>query len=62
MAMTRRLLIYLELERLTLILDEQSDSAADALRDAMDPIWYSLNAEERRILDERRIGRINLGD
>ena len=56
--MTPRLREYLELERLMLILDEGSDSGADALRDAMDPIWYSLSDEERRILDERTIGRI----
>jgi hypothetical protein len=58
MAMTPRLRTYLELERLMLILDEQGHSGADALRDAMDPIWYSLSAEERRNLDERRVGRI----
>jgi hypothetical protein len=55
---TSRLRKYLELERLMLILDEDGDPGADALRDAMDPIWYSLNDEERRILDERTIGRI----
>lgn len=56
--MTPRLRKYLELERLMLILDEEGDAAAEALRDAMDPIWYSLTEEERRLLDERRIGRI----
>jgi len=56
--MTPRLRKYLELERLMLILDEEGDRGADALRDAMDPIWYSLSDEERRILDERTIGRI----
>lgn len=56
--MTPRLRKYLELERLMLILDEEGDRSADALRDAMDPIWYSLSDEERRILDERTIGRI----
>jgi hypothetical protein len=40
--MTLRLRRYLELERLMLVLDEEGDSAADALRDAMDPLWYSL--------------------
>jgi len=57
-AMTPRLRRYLELERLMLILDEEGDRGADALRDLMDPIWYSLSEEERRILDERTIGRI----
>jgi len=56
--MTPRLRKYLELERLMLIMDEDGNQAADALRDAMDPIWYSLSGEERRILDQRNIGRI----
>lgn len=56
--MTPRLRRYLELERLMLILDEEGDAGAETLRDAMDPIWYSLTDEERRLLDERRIGRI----
>lgn len=56
--MTPRLRKYLELERLMLVLDEEGDRGADALRDVMDPIWYSLSDEERRILDERAIGRI----
>lgn len=56
--MTPQLRKYLELERLMLILDEEGDRGADALRNAMDPIWYSLSDEERRILDERTIGRI----
>lgn len=54
-AMTPRLRIYLELERLMLIFDEEGDAAAEALRGAMDPIWYALTGEERRLLDERRI-------
>lgn len=56
--MTPRLRKYLELERLMLVLDDDGDSAAEALRDAMDPIWYSLTEDERRILDERTVGRI----
>ena len=56
--MTPRLRKYLELERLMLILEEEGDRGADALRDLMDPIWYSLSDEERRILDQRTIGRI----
>jgi hypothetical protein len=56
--MTPRLRKYLELERLMLILDEEGERGADALRDAMDPIWYSLSDEERRILDDRTVGRI----
>ena len=56
--MTPRLRRYLELERLMLILDEEGASGADTLRDLMDPIWYSLSEEERRVLDDRTIGRI----
>ena len=52
--MTSRLRKYLEMERLMMILDVEGDAAAEALRDAMDPIWYSLTDEERRLLDERR--------
>jgi len=56
--MTPRLRQYLELERLMLIFDEAGEPGADALRDAMDPIWYSLAPEERRLLDDRTIGRL----
>ena len=58
--MTPRLRKYLELERLMLLLDEDGDPGADALRDAMDPIWYMLTADERRLLDERTIGHIKM--
>jgi hypothetical protein len=57
--MTPRLRMYLELERLMLILDERGDdAAAETLRDAMDPIWYSLTDAERHLLDDRRVGRL----
>jgi hypothetical protein len=56
--MTPGLQKYLEFERLMLILDEDGDPAAEILRDAMDPIWFSLTDEERRLLDDRQIGRI----
>jgi len=55
--MTPRLRKYLELERLMLILEDEGDRGADALRDLMDPLWYSLSDEERRLLDQRTIGR-----
>ncbi len=58
MAMTPRLQTYLELERLMLMLDEYGDTTADAPRDAMDPIWYSLTDDERQVLDDRKISRI----
>jgi hypothetical protein len=50
--MTSRLQVYLELERLMLVLDDAGDPAAEHLRDAMDPIWYALDDEDRRLLDE----------
>lgn len=56
--MISRLRTYLELEHLMLVLDEAGDAGAETLRDAMDPIWYSLTDEERRLLDDRRVGRI----
>jgi hypothetical protein len=59
--MTPRLRKYLELERLMLVLDENGDASAEALRDAMDPVWYSLTDDERRVLDERSVA-VNLGD
>jgi hypothetical protein len=56
--MISRLDRYLELERLMLILDEAGDATADVMRDAMDPIWYQLTDDERRLLDERSVGVI----
>jgi hypothetical protein len=52
--MTNRLRQYLELERLLLTLPEES-AEADHLRDAMDPIWYSLSDRERGVLNDRHI-------
>jgi hypothetical protein len=52
--MTIRLRQYLELERLLLTLPGDSVEA-DHLRDAMDPIWYSLSDGERRVLDDRHV-------
>jgi hypothetical protein len=48
----------LELERLMLSLDETDMASADALRDAMDPLWYSLSNQERQVLDDRSLGVI----
>jgi len=56
--MTPRLRIYLELERLMLALENVDGRAADALRDAMDPIWYALTEQERGVLDQRSVGVI----
>lgn len=41
-----------------LSLDETDAVSADALRDAMDPLWYSLGSQERQLLDERSLGVI----
>jgi hypothetical protein len=56
--MTPPLRKYLELERMMLLLDEEGDPTAETLREVMDPIWYSLTDEERHLLDDRAIGRI----
>lgn len=56
--MTSRLRVYLELERLMLSLDEADAISADALRDAMDPLWYGLSEQERQLLNERSRGVI----
>lgn len=53
MAVSNALARYLELERLMLALDAEDNPAADILRDAMDPLWYSLSEDEIRLLDER---------
>lgn len=50
-----RLNAYLVLERQMLALDEKGDPLADALRDAMDPIWHSLTKDEHELLNERSI-------
>jgi len=56
--MTPRLRIYLELERVLLLVEADNEIAAEALRDAMDPIWYSMTEDERRVLDDRAVGRL----
>ena len=56
--MTPRLTIYLELERLMMSLEAIDSEAADAIRDAMDPLWYGLSEEDRRLLDQRAVGVI----
>ena len=50
-----RLEAYLALEREMLRLDEAGDEYADALRDAMDPLWHLLGPEERAFLNGRTI-------
>lgn len=55
MASVNRLGTYLVLEREMLRLEEAGSDLAEALREAMDPIWYQLGAEERKFLNERTI-------
>ena len=51
--MSYRLKVYLDLERIVETLDANSDMAVDAVRDAMDEIWYSLDETDHKALDER---------
>ncbi len=53
--MSARLDAYLDVERNMLALDDVDDPMADALRDALDTIWYALTDEERTILNRREI-------
>jgi hypothetical protein len=55
MAELIRLEAYLSLERAMLQLDAAGDLFADALRDAMDPLWYELSDEDREFLDRRQV-------
>lgn len=55
--MTTRLELYLELERLMLAA-EHDEKVADTIRDAMEPIWYSLSREEHEFLDNRTVSPI----
>ncbi len=55
MALSARLEAYLGIEREMRALDELGDPIADALRDALDPIWLSLSEDEIRFLDRRII-------
>ena len=34
-------------------LDDRQDALADGVRNLMDPLWYSMSAEERESLDGR---------
>lgn len=55
MAEMNRLEAYLSLERAMLQLDAAGDRFADALRDAMDPLWYELSDEDREFLSRRQV-------
>jgi hypothetical protein len=52
---TSRLAAYLSLEREMLALDAAGDPLAERLRDAMDPIWYSLADDEHARLNARTV-------
>jgi hypothetical protein len=55
MASMSRLEAYLALEREMLRLDAAGDELAEALRDAMDPLWYRLGPDDRKFLNQRTI-------
>jgi hypothetical protein len=50
-----RLAAYLSLEREMLALAAVGDPLAERLRDAMDPIWYSLTDDEHARLNARKV-------
>lgn len=52
-AVSPALLRYLDLEQMMLRLAEAGDPQADAIRDLMDPLWYQLTDEDRKLLDAR---------
>ena len=51
--MTPLLSLYVDLERAMLAAEAIDQSFADSIRDVMDPIWYALSADERKLLNER---------
>lgn len=53
LAMRPYLEAYTLLERALLLLDEIDEKAADRIRDAMDPVWYSLTDDELALLRAR---------
>jgi len=56
MALSRRMEVYLALERQMMALDDQGDPLADQIRDRLDPIWLRLTPDEHSYLDRREIG------
>lgn len=59
MAISRKLSLYLEMERLMLALEGDNVQAADTVRDLMDPLWYDLEDEDRVFLDNRTISSVH---
>lgn len=59
LAVTAQLDLYLDLERAMLFAEgKQQDDAAEAVRDVMDRLWYSLDETERRLLDLRTVNEV----
>lgn len=55
-----RLRAYRALEEAMVELDDTGDEVlADAIRDALDPIWYALTEAERDLLNERTFTGVN---
>jgi hypothetical protein len=52
MTFTPLVRLYLSLEDAMLAAEAIDERLADRIRDAMDPIWYALSADERKILNE----------
>lgn len=48
------LVVYLELERVMLMLDAMDNSNADHVRDAMDGVWADMTDEQRAALNNRK--------
>ncbi len=55
MAISALLETYLSLEERMLTLDARQDPSAEAVRDAMDTLWYRLSDRDREYLDSRRV-------
>jgi hypothetical protein len=52
-ALSNELLLYLEMERIMLDLDDRGEPLADRVRGLMDPLWHSLSKDEHEFLDNR---------
>jgi hypothetical protein len=55
MAISALLETYLSLEERLLTLDARQDPSAEAVRDAMDTLWYRLSEKDREYLDSRTV-------
>jgi hypothetical protein len=50
---TKRLEVYLQLERAMLAIDKLDEAVSDHLREMMDNIWYDLTDEDLAWLNQR---------